>query len=101
MPNKRAHIDDPFKGIKTGGWTKHAGGRLGLIHSKEEETWACQACGKEQPSSLPGFLLELFPKAKEYVKVCASCFHLARKNGYSYHRIVVIVRVVNRPLGFT
>lgn len=100
MPNKPSNLDDPFRGIKSGGWTKHAGGRQGLIHSQEEETWTCQACGKAQPRALPGFLLEVFPNSREYVRVCASCFHLARQNGYSYTRVTIIVRVDNRPLGF-
>lgn len=83
---------DPFEGIKSGGWTKHDGPRFGLIHSQSEETWSCQACGHEQPKALPGFFLELFPHAREYVKICADCFHIAREHGYSYRHIIIIVR---------
>ena len=94
MPNKPAQIDDPFKKVKTGGWSKHGGARLGLIHSQAEDTWYCQSCRVEQPKTLPGFLLEFLPS--EFVRVCASCFHKARGKEYSYHKVVLEVRVENR-----
>lgn len=93
MPNRPAKRNDPFKGIKSGGWTKHSGARFGLIRSQEDVGWACQACGAEQPIGLPGFFLELFPKAREYAKVCSKCFRLARLNGYNYRRVTIIVRI--------
>lgn len=93
MSNQSAKENDPFKGKKTGGWTKYDGARHGLERSQAEETWTCQACGHEQPTALPGFMLELAPKSQEYVKVCADCFHIARQYGYSYRRITLIVRL--------
>lgn len=94
MPNKPAHILDPFRNKKTGAWTKYGGERYGLLHSQKNETWNCQSCGKEEPQGLPGFMLAVFPS--EYVKICSSCFHLARIHGYSYRRVVSIVRVANQ-----
>lgn len=95
MPNHPAKRNDKFKGIKTGGWTKYAGARFGLVQSKPDDIWYCQACRHEQPGSLPAFLLEINPKEKEFVRVCSNCFHLARQNGYSYHKVSLIVRYDN------
>lgn len=94
MPNKPAQESDPFKKIKSGSWTKYGGGRLGLIHGQPRTTWHCQACGDEQPTGLPGFMLALIPG--EYVKVCSNCFSKARRVEYSLTRVIKIVRLDNR-----
>lgn len=91
MPNKPARLDDPFKGIKTGSWTKWGGGRNNLIRSQAEPTWACQACGEEQPQSLAGFMVK-DEVSDEYTKLCAKCFRVSRKINYSYRKTILLVR---------
>lgn len=70
MPNQPARDNDPFKGVKTGGWSKWGGARQGLIREKTD-TWFCQVCGQEQPAELPPYFFQLYPK--EYLKICAKC----------------------------
>lgn len=94
MPNKPAHKDDPFKGIKSGSWTKWGGARRGLIHSQAEELWSCQLCGEQQPMSLAGFFIE-DEVCGEHLKVCALCFSKARQTNYSFRRTLIQVRGVD------
>lgn len=90
MPNKPAAVDSPFKGIKTGRWSKYGGARRGLEHSKSDPTWCCQICGEEQPMSLPGFFIK--HPTGEYLKICAKCFSKARTLSYSWRRTTLIIK---------
>lgn len=94
MPNKPAQKDDPFKGIKTGSWSKYGGGRYNLIRSQADPTWCCQACGEKQHITLPGFMVQ-DEVSGEYLKLCAKCFRIARTINYSFRQTLTVVsRVV-------
>jgi len=91
LPNKPAHPDDPFKGIKSGSWTKWGGKRQGLIRSQSQDIWCCQLCGKEQPQSIAGFFLR-DEATDEHLKCCASCFNKSRVHSYSFRRTLIKIK---------
>lgn len=91
MPNKHASPDDPFKGIKSGRWTKYGGSESGLLRSQRfnaylDPTWFCQCCREENPMSLPGFMIR-DEQSGEFAKICSKCFFQARQVNYSYRYI--------------
>lgn len=91
MPNMPAKDNDPFKGIKTGGWTKYGGERYGLKKEAIEDTWFCQACGMELPKELPPFLFEIYPQ--EYIRVCNICENLINRVGVRNNSTITFRRV--------
>lgn len=91
MPNKPSKEGDPFRGIKTGSWTKWGGGRNNLIRSQSEKTWCCQLCGEDQPMSLAGYFLK-DELSGEYMKVCSKCYSVSNTTCFSFRKTMVIVR---------
>lgn len=71
MPNKPAASNDPFKGIKTGRWTKYGGAIGGLLKERIQDTWFCQSCGEEIPAELKPFLFEMYPG--DFIRICNVC----------------------------
>ena len=90
MPNKPLPQDDPFKGLKSGSWTRWGGARNGLIRASGP-TWCCQLCAEDQPKHFPGFFVRDV-ESGEHVKVCAKCFALARQQNYSFRQVLVQLR---------
>ena len=75
MSNQPARYDDPFKGLKTGKWTKYGGSISGLKKERVKDTWFCQTCGCEMIEEIKPFLFELYPG--EFIRLCPPCTHIA------------------------
>lgn len=74
------------------GWTKYGGARHGLV--KQGGQWYCQACGKEQPDSLPAFMMCVDDgNLRSFIRLCAVCENVVKKKGitkfYVLKKIVV------------
>lgn len=85
MPNKPAKAGDPYKGVKTGGWSKYGGARQSLVRAKQD-IWNCQCCGEDQPKDFPGFFIT-HELSGELVKICAKCYLKARSKHFSYQSV--------------
>mgnify|MGYP000854481860 CR=1 FL=1 len=91
MPNHPAQANDPFKGIKSGSWSKYGGGRRdGLIRSVDT-VWACQCCAEKQPKDFPGFFVK-DEVTSEYLKLCAKCYKKAKTVHFSVRQVLIRVR---------
>jgi len=91
MPNKPAAKNNPFKGKKSGKWTKWGGYVHGLVKSNND-TWFCQSCGVESRSELKPFLFEIYPG--DFVRLCNICYATALKDklGVNEEDNVIILR---------
>ena len=93
MPNQPAKADDPFKGMKTGGWTKYGGPSLGMRKEKIVGRWCCQACGEEVPAELKPFLFKIYKN--EFLRLCNNCMSLAtQQQGISIIRFEKVLEIV-------
>ena len=94
MPNMPAKSSDPFKGKKTGKWTKYGGAVHGLVKEEIKDKWYCQSCGEEMPKELKPFLFELYPG--DFIRTCNSCMNAMHKEKTEpiiiYKRTVTIFR---------
>lgn len=73
MSNCPAKPNDPFKGKKTGKWTKYGGAIHGMVKEAIDEKWYCQTCASENPKELKPFLFELYPG--DFIRVCNLCIN--------------------------
>lgn len=98
MSNMPAKPNDPFKGKKTGKWTKYGGAVHGLVKEEIKDKWYCQVCAEEQPKELKPFLFELYPG--DFIRVCNLCIHEAYREENEptiiYKRTVKIFRKTSR-----
>lgn len=72
------------------GWSKYGGPMYGLV--REEQSWHCQCCGKEQPKTVPQYMMPLDGMNRDFVRICSICKHRQTHGNMSYHKLVVIVR---------
>lgn len=73
MSNMPAKPNDPFKGKKTGKWTKYGGAVHGMVKEEIQRQWYCQSCSQEMPKELKPFLYELYPG--DFIRICNLCIH--------------------------
>jgi len=77
----------------TGGWSRYGGGRRGLIKAKLD-TWTCQSCGLDHPTTDSPYMFEMFPG--EFIRICSRCLWLAKM----HHAIdfLALKQLVNRDM---
>lgn len=95
MPNMPAKKNDPFKGKRSGKWTKYGGAVYGLRKEKIIGNWTCQLCAETNPVELKPFLFEIFPG--DYIRICNMCQflvvkHKASNKTITFRRVIKIVR---------
>ncbi len=90
MANQPSKPNDPFKGKKTGKWTKYGGAVHGMVKEEIKDKWYCQLCASENPASLKPFLLELYPG--DFIRVCNLCTNVANNKTITIRRVITITR---------
>lgn len=76
------------------GWSKYGGARQGLV--KQGGNWFCQACGAEQPDSLPAYMMCVDNgEYREFIRLCAVCENIVKKKNIKNFRI--LKKIVKKP----
>lgn len=71
------NIDEKTLNKAKYGWSKYGGARHGLI--KQGGRWYCQACGEEQPSIFPAYMLCVDNgEFRDFIRLCSACENIVK-----------------------